>query len=277
MSGPSLSLRRDLDIDAHAGALAERLLSRRLMGEYADPAQARAAAEHAALLVVAHGERWEVDLDGVVPHGHVVLVREADTVVVVDLRLDDLGLAAAVSELVADLARAEGAARLAVALPPGDLVRTAFVVGAGFRPLTCQLRLDLDHPLGPAGPAGPAGPGEVDLRPVTTAETDAAAVWIDAVDQHLLVGHEPGDPDAVVGTVWLSTARPMVLVQDLQVPPRRRQQGLGSALLRAAARWAQERGAHALGLDVAADDHVTRGLADHVGFHLVEDYCVRDL
>ena len=277
-SGGGLSLRRVLDdagSDEAVASLAERLVSRRLLGEHADRDRARAAARLVADHVLAHGERFEVDADGVVPHGHVVLVREGEDVVLLDLQLDDVALAPEVGDLVEDLARHAGARRLAVALPPGDVVRTALGVGGGFRAVTCCLRRDLDHRL-PA-PTATAATMEAVLRPVTREDSAQAAAWERAPDQHLLVGHEPGDPTAVLGTVWLSTARPMVLVQDLQVPPRRRGQGHGSALLAAVARWAQDRGSHAVGIDLAADDHVARGLADHLGFHLVEEYCVKDL
>ena len=274
-----VTLRHDPDIEVHAEALAARLVSRRLLGEYADPAVARAVAHEAAESVVVHGRRYEIDVDAVVPHGHVVLVgrdhpigsalESGQDTVVVDLKLDDVSLASEVCLRVEEVAARTGARRLAIALPPGDLVRTAFVVGAGFRPVTSQLRLDLDHDL----------PVEdrVVLRAVTTADSGAESPpGPDPPDQHLFVGHDR-ETDVVVGTVRVSTERPMVLVRDVRVPVGRRGRGHGSGLLRAITRWSQERGSHAVGVDLRADDHVARGLVDHVGFHLVEEYCVKDL
>ena len=69
----------------------------------------------------------------------------------------------------------------------------------------------------------------------------------------------------------------MVLVRDVRVLVGRRGRGHGSGLLRAITRWSQERGSHAVGVDLRADHHGARALVDHVSFHLVENCCVKDL
>lgn len=145
-----VTLRRDFNLLEQAEAIAARLASRRLIGEYADSDSAEVVARQAAEEIVAQGWRYEIDVDAVVPHGHVVLVLRAEDragaseshvahdMVVVDLQLDDLSLAPAVCRLVEEVALEAGAARLAVPFPPGDLVRATFLVGGGFRPISCR-------------------------------------------------------------------------------------------------------------------------------------------
>ncbi len=203
--------------------------------------------------------------EGEIPCGYVLLVPEGDDAVVFDLSLDDAAHGPEVRALVEDLARREGAGRLLAAYSPGDLVQTGFVTGGGFTVLATQMRLDLDHRL-PTDDRVVVGPmteaeyrGWVDGRtadyvaqriaagePAEVAEQTGreqmATLLPDGLasaDTHLLVGRHG---EEVVGTLWLSTARPMVYVYDVEVREELRGQGYGAALMRAAAQWAQTAG-----------------------------------
>jgi ribosomal protein S18 acetylase RimI-like enzyme len=83
---------------------------------------------------------------------------------------------------------------------------------------------------------------------------------LDTAGMALLVGETGGE---AVGLVWVGPApagRAGWWVYDIEVVPDRRGQGYGRALLEAAERHAQHRGAESIGLDVFGGNDVALGL-----------------
>ncbi len=285
------------DDTAGRESLVERMLHRRFLGEYPDPAEARARATETAGRIDARLHRVLADGDAC---GHVWVVPDGDDLSVADVALADAAHAAATRGLVEDLARAQGSRRLLVGVAPGDLVTEAFVAGGGYEVVATQMRLDLDHEL-PAEHAVALAPmdeaefaawsaaetesyvadrvaaGETPERARQVAEEQNAELLPDGmrtVEHHFFVGRVGGEP---VGSLWLSTHRPLVFVYDVVVPEARRGRGHGSGLMRAAALWAQQRGAHAIGLHVFGHNAVARVLYDRLGYHVTEHLVARAL
>jgi ribosomal protein S18 acetylase RimI-like enzyme len=84
----------------------------------------------------------------------------------------------------------------------------------------------------------------------------------------LLIGETGGD---VVGLVWVGPApagRAGWWIYDIVVVPARRGQGFGRALLAAAEREAQRRGALSIGLDVFGGNDVALSLYESAGYEV---------
>lgn len=295
MSDVSLHHRPDPDTEP----LVQRLLHRRYLGEYADPVLARGAAEAQVGRMSDRARHFEVRAHGE-RRGHVWLVRQADDLAAVDVTLEEEALAPAVRAAVEDLARAEGFRRLIAPVWPGDLVGETFVRGGGFEVAAVQMRLDLAHelpaedvvtlePMDEAAYAvweadgidayaeERAGSGESPERARTVAEEQYAELLPDGLTtehHHFFVGRAG---DETVGILWLSTERPMAFVYDVAVEEAHRRRGYGAGLMRAGARWAQQRGAHALGLNVFGHNHGAKALYDRLGYCVVEDLVAKTL
>jgi ribosomal protein S18 acetylase RimI-like enzyme len=84
----------------------------------------------------------------------------------------------------------------------------------------------------------------------------------------LLVGETAG---GVVGLVWVGPApaeRPGWWVYDIEIVPAQRGRGYGRALLEAAEREAQRRGAESIGLNVFGGNDAARGLYESSGYEV---------
>ena len=91
---------------------------------------------------------------------------------------------------------------------------------------------------------------------------------LDTAGMALLVGETGGE---VVGLVWVGPApagRAGWWIYDIEVVPDRRGQGYGRALLEAAERHAQHRGAESIGLDVFGGNDVALGLYESSGYEV---------
>jgi ribosomal protein S18 acetylase RimI-like enzyme len=91
---------------------------------------------------------------------------------------------------------------------------------------------------------------------------------LDTAGMALLVGEIDGE---VVGLVWVGPApagRAGWWVYDIEVVPARRGQGYGRALLEAAERDAQQRGAVSIGLDVFGGNEVALGMYESSGYEV---------
>jgi ribosomal protein S18 acetylase RimI-like enzyme len=84
----------------------------------------------------------------------------------------------------------------------------------------------------------------------------------------LLVGESAGE---VVGLVWVGRApsgRAGWWIYDLEVDPARRGRGYGRALMEAAEREAQRRGADSIGLNVFGGNDVALGMYESSGYQV---------
>jgi ribosomal protein S18 acetylase RimI-like enzyme len=91
---------------------------------------------------------------------------------------------------------------------------------------------------------------------------------LDTAGMALLVGEIDGE---VVGLVWVGPApagRAGWWIYDIEVVPDRRGQGYGRALLEAAERDAQQRGAVSIGLDVFGGNDVALGMYESSGYEV---------
>ncbi|WP_170981422.1 GNAT family N-acetyltransferase [Nocardioides dongxiaopingii] len=279
-------------------ALVRRLQHRRFLHEHADLDAAHGAATAFVERTAGRGRLLEVR-DGDAHAGELWVLSRGDELAVVDLALVRAQDAVATRLLLEELARAESVARLTVTVSPGDPVATALVAGGGFELAATQMLLDLDHRL-PAEPDVVLEPmdeatfarweadelenyareraraGESPERAREVSRQQHAELLPDGVDSehhHFFVGRAAGeDGRPTVGTLWLSTERPMAFVYDVAVHEERRRRGHGAGLMRAGALWARERGAHALGLNVFGHNHAARALYDRLGYHVTEEF-----
>lgn len=158
--------------------------------------------------------------------------------------------------------------------------------GWGVSPPVRVLVADLGDLAEPASPASPAGPG---LPPVVVAGHPDAG-WLAAyhyrgapLPPHAHAVLVRGDTlgfaaarsadGAVLGIARGSVDRGWLGVTAVEVAPEVRRRGLGRALLRALARWAVTRGAHAVYLQVAEENaagvalYLSEGFVDHHRYH----------
>ena len=68
-----------------------------------------------------------------------------------------------------------------------------------------------------------------------------------------------------------------MFVYDVVVEEAHRGRGYGSGLMRAGALWAQQRGAHAIGLNVFGHNHRARTVYDRLGYLVTENIVARAL
>lgn len=145
----------------------------------------------------------------------------------------------------------------------------------------------------PAGTVIAGGSGGAAPSPVTVAKHPARE-WLDAyvaLDGHdnsreaadRVLSRVPGpaaylsaERDGQVAGVGLAVAAPgWTGVFSMATSPAHRRQGLATAILRAAARWAADQGAGNLYLQVEADNHAARRLYDSLGFRASHTYHFR--
>jgi ribosomal protein S18 acetylase RimI-like enzyme len=91
---------------------------------------------------------------------------------------------------------------------------------------------------------------------------------VDTAGMVLLVGETAG---GVVGLVWVGAApagRSGWWIYDIEVVPAQRGRGYGRALLEAAEREAQLRGAESIGLNVFGGNDAARGLYESSGYEV---------
>lgn len=284
-----------------AEALIRAMTHRRFRAEYADDDRAVEAARAWAQRVLPRARLMQVRATSSGERcGEVWVIDEGEDLTLLSLSLDDHAVAPDLRELLLDLAGAEGRRRLMLGVAPGDPALEAFVVGREFESVAFQMRLDLDHTL--------AGEDTVELVPMDAATYDSyqargAAEYAEArekagetreqaeaaarsqlaallpagqstLDHHFFSGVVRGER---VGTLWLGTERPMAFVYDVVVDEAQRRRGHGAGLMRAAALWSRDRGAHALGLNVFGYNHAAKDLYDRLGFHVVERFVAHTL
>ncbi len=294
---PDLSLHHDPD--RSTDGLVRRLQHRRLLHEHAELGAALVAAQTMVDRAADRSRLLEVR-DGDEHVGEVWLVTDGEERGVVDLTLTHADRAATTRKLVEELAAAEGAVRLTVTVSPGDLVAVAFAEGGGFTRTATQMRLDLAHQL-PAEDVVVLEPmddatyaaweavevesyaaereqaGESPERARQVSEEQHAELLPDGLataDHHFFVGQVEGE---TVGSLWVGTQRPMAFVYDVVVDEAHRRKGYGAGLMRAGALWAQERGAHAIGLNVFGHNDGARALYDRLGYQVTEEFLGKPL
>lgn len=302
---------RPLDPQANAAQLAERLVERRLLGDFlGDRARAQEAAEAAVQRGLDHLEPNDVVTgDGPVV-GRLWLRRNHDELSVADLVLD-----APTDELVeavhaAVLARAtqEGCVRLTVPVPGDDELLHRFIEGRGYELSATNMAMDLAEAEGATGvTSGTSGASSdrVVLDPMAEADYPAWKQW--QIDDYAEARHKAGEslevarqvsaeqmdqllPDGLatagnhifvvresgsgqrVGMLWLSTERPTAYVYDIQIDEAQRRKGFGAAAMQAGAGWVRERGFPAIGLNVFGYNSGARALYDALGYRVVEEF-----
>lgn len=258
-----------------------------------DPGDARRAAGSQIDGMLGGSEVWELTDDGR-SVGHVWLGVERGDLVVHDLVAPDAAAAVDVRERVLAEARGRGLGGVQASSAPGDRSRAAFVDDPAFMLVATNMKLDL------SGPAAVAGP----VRLTAMTEGEFAAFMAGQVESYAEERHAAGEPmevalelsreqlaellpeglasphqhlftvregDTPVGILWLGTERPVVFVYDVVVEPEHRGRGLGGAAMTAAAGWARDRGAPAIGLNVFGPNPA-RALYDRLGYQVVSDH-----
>jgi GNAT superfamily N-acetyltransferase len=272
----------------------ERVVARRVRTSFEDPDQARRVAEE-MLERSAPDLTWYDVLDGTSTIGWLSRRHAREESEVGDLELDDPDRAPELLPTLLALARAEGSRALAILAVPGDGARERLASCPEFVTRATNMALALDGPL--------ADPGELDLRPMSQEEFDSflddsvegyiveltsagmspgaaramgeqqmaelIPAGLESPGQHFFTGWVGGTP---VGTLWLSTERPMAFVYDIVVLESQRRRGYGEALMNAGARWCRDRGHPALGLNVFAHNPGARALYDKLGYHVTADF-----
>ncbi|MDE9364901.1 GNAT family N-acetyltransferase [Luteipulveratus sp. YIM 133132] len=208
----------------------------------------------------------------------------------VDVLLADPGHGAQVRELIADAARAEGAAQLWMTVRPGDASSEALADRPGLTVRATNMTLLLDGP-----PV--EDDGSVELRPMTpeqheafmsdeeasyaesrqaagetperareVARTQIAQLVPDGLSspgQRFWTAYAEGTP---IGSLWIDDSQPRAFVYNVVVDPLQRRRGYGRAIMTAGARWCQEHGSVALGLNVFGYNEGARVLYDQLGY-----------
>jgi GNAT superfamily N-acetyltransferase len=280
--------------------LTERQATLRFEAMYDDPGVARARAAEAVDRMLGASARGFVVEDDGTDAGHLVWGDDGEAAAVLDVRLDDPERVGELLPALLDLARADGKPRIGVGGYPGDPSLMAMVALPGFTARATNMLLALDRTIG--------DPGELELRPMT--EPEFAAYFGDMREGYTqeLVGAgmspEAAETqsrtqtaelipdglasegqefftgwvgDAVVGTLWLSTERPMAFVYNVEVAQRERGRGYGRALMNAGALWSRDHGHPFLGLNVFAHNPVARALYDSLGYAVTVDYRTVDV
>jgi ribosomal protein S18 acetylase RimI-like enzyme len=288
-----VELREVAEPHERAADLAERLTAHRMLGWYADPLVARAAAESLVESLMTRSTVADlVGEDAVV--GWVWLLADADAVEVLDSRLDRPESAPELLDAIVARAAATGLPLVRAAVVPGDAGREALVAAGEFATTSTTMLLgvfdrDLPEPTG------------VRLDPMTAEEFAVfdASLRTSYVEARIAAGDSPERAarvaeeqlgrllptgrasehqhfftarasDRPVGHLWLHTGRPMVFVDDVEVRPDLRGQGYGRAIMQLAALWAQQRAAHAIGLNVFSHNTMARDLYERLGYRVTE-------
>lgn len=291
----TLTLAEEPDVERWSGPLAERLCSLRLLPCGGEPQETRDRADAVVRDLLPRSRVLVVAVDGR-RAGHVWLRRDARSLEVADLLLDDAALGARVREAVLEIAATEGASELGVGVVPRQPDQQAFVEGGGFVLTATSMLLDLAEPTAGDQPGTRLDEmtqdefalfmtdqestyarerqeaGESPERASRTAHEQLAKLVPDgpaSAGQHFLVGRVGG---VAVGNLWLAVEPPTVYVYDVVVAPEHRGRGHGRALMMAAERWARRRGASAVRLNVFGHNVVARSLYDKLGYVVLEDH-----
>jgi len=289
----------DSDVDSRREEALEHVVSRRMRLSFDDRDQAHAVAREMLERNAPDVTYYDVVEDGA-RVGTMSWWCPRDECEVSDLVLDDPGRAPELLPTLLALARAAGAHSLGVAAVPGEPARERLADVEGFVSRATNMALPLDGEIG--------DPGSLVLRPMTLSEFEAffADSSESYVDELVSAGMTPESaraqadrqlaeliPDGLdspgqafftawvdespVGTLWLSTERPMAFVYDILVHESARRRGYGEAIMNAAARWCRDLGHPALGLNVFAHNPGARALYEKLGYQVTADYRSIDL
>jgi GNAT superfamily N-acetyltransferase len=214
--------------------------------------------------------------------------------------LDEPERAGELLPLVVALARADGSRSLGVAAVPGEPAREELASAPGFVTRATNMALALGGEIG--------DPGAVELRAMSQEEFDSFLAFSveDYIGELTSAGMSPesarrqGEQQMAelipaglespgqsfftawvgqtsVGTLWLSTERPLAFVYDILVDEAQRRRGYGEAIMNAGARWCRDQGHPALGLNVFAHNPGARALYDKLGYRVTADFRTIDL
>jgi mycothiol synthase len=232
--------------------------------------------------------------------GHLWWGPDSEDSAVLDARLDDPGRVAELLPALQRLAREDAARRIGVGGIPADQTLTALAGLPGFVTRGTNMELWLEQAVG--------DPGPVELRTMTqeefdvffhamltgyTAELVAAGISEERATEHARTQSAELVPDGLasphahfftgwvedqsVGRLWIGTERPMAFVYELEVREDQRRKGYGEAIMNAGARWCQDRGIFALGLNVFGHNPGARRLYDKLGYEVTLDYRTLDV
>jgi GNAT superfamily N-acetyltransferase len=279
--------------------LLERAAAQRVRSSYESPEGALATASAVLKRSADHlrfydvvGEEQRV--------GSLVWWHKDDQCEVNDVVLDEPGRAAELLPALLGLGRADGCAAVAVTVVPGEPEREVLADVDGFVRRATNLALPLDGVI--EDPAGlvldPMTPSEFDdfmsgnteeyVGELVSAgmseesarrqgEQQMAELIPDGLateGQRFFIGRVG---DTAVGTLWISTERPMAFVYDIAVEESQRRRGYGAAIMNAGALWCRDQGHPALGLNVFAHNPSARALYDKLGYHVTRDYRTHDV
>jgi GNAT superfamily N-acetyltransferase len=287
------------DAAALRGRAIDRAVARRVRLSFEDPEQARPVVEERRERNEDHLRDYDV-VDGDATVGWALWWHRGDQAEVIDLDLEEPERAAELVPALVAVARREGVRFVGAAAVPGETVTSALVAGDEFVPRATNMALPLDDDL--------PGSGPLELRPMTQEEFDAflagstetyiaelAAAGmseesarergeqqmaelipngLDSPGQSFFLGWVRDEP---VGTLWLSTERPMAFVYEVEVDEAQRRRGYGEGIMTAGARWCREQGHPALGLNVFAHNPGARALYDKLGYRVTADFRSIDL
>ena len=217
-----------------------------------------------------------------------------------DVVLDDPARGGELLAALVALAREDGCPSFGVATAPEEPARDSLADVEGFVRRATNMALPLDGEI--------ADPGGLTLDPMSEAEFDEYLA--DSTEEYIgelraagmseASARQQGEeqmaelvPDGLasegmsfftarkggtsVGTLWLSTQRPMAFVYDVKVDESQRRKGYGAAIMNAGARWCRERGHPALGLNVFGHNPNARALYDKLGYHVTRDFRTYDV
>jgi ribosomal protein S18 acetylase RimI-like enzyme len=293
---------RDVPADSRDTRRAEtlaRAAARRAVSRWLDPVVARAQVEEHADRTAATSAYLDVVVDGEVV-GALWLGRDGDELLVFDAVLDRPGSAAALTPVLVQRARTEGASMVGIGVQPGDVAQATIAATPGFRVRATNMALELT--------AGVPDSGGLTLRPMTPEEfraftegevedfadelASAGADREQALERSRVMFGEllPSGQDSpgmefhvaeaggeAVGELWLSTADPMAFVYNIVVHPEHRRRGHGAAIMDAAARRCHDLGHPVLGLNVVSHNPGARALYDRLGYRVTHDYYALDV
>ncbi len=291
----------EAELAASREKLVERAAARRVRLSYEDPDDARTTAA-GVVERSADDLRFYDVVEGERTVGWAAWWHRGDQADLNDLLLDEPERSPELVPAFQRIARADGAGFLGVAAMPGEPERDALVALDGFVPRATNmaLALALDTEI--------ADPVRLELRPMTQEEfdgylqgsTEAYIAELAAAGMSAESAREQGErqmaelipaglesagqsffrawvAESAVGTLWLSTERPMAFVYDVEVDESQRRRGYGEEIMNAGARWCRDRGHRALGLNVFAHNPGARALYDKLGYQVTADYRSIDL
>jgi GNAT superfamily N-acetyltransferase len=293
---------RDLpadDVATRSQEVVERSAQRRVRFRYEEPDEALALAQAVVESNAPDLRHYDV-VDGGQVVGWLVWWHKLDQAEPNDLVLSQPERSPELLPALVGLARADGARFLGVQRIPGEPAREGLAALDGFVPRATNMALSLDGAIG--------DPGDLDLRAMTpetfgdylqgsvesyavelasSGMSEAAAREQAAQQMAELIPaglDSPGQSfftawvgEVPVGTLWISTERPLAFVYDIAVEESQRRRGYGEAIMNAAARWCRERGHPALGLNVFAHNPHARALYDKLGYQVTVDFRSLDL